>query len=66
MPSNHLILYRPLLLPPSIFASIRVFFQAQAFKKKKKTTSFFNRPYGFLHLPELEGDQSAYGALAGN
>ena len=25
MPSNHLILRRPLLLPPSIFASIRVF-----------------------------------------
>ena len=25
MPSNHLILYRPLLLPPSIFPSIRVF-----------------------------------------
>ena len=25
VPSNHLILYRPLLLPPSIFPSIRVF-----------------------------------------
>ena len=25
MPSNHVILYRPLLLPPSIFPSIRVF-----------------------------------------
>ena len=25
IPSNHLILYRPLLLPPSIFPSIRVF-----------------------------------------
>ena len=25
MPSNHLILYRPLLLPPSIFPSIQVF-----------------------------------------
>ena len=25
MPSNHLILHRPLLLPPSIFPSIRVF-----------------------------------------
>ena len=25
MPSSHLILYRPLLLPPSIFPSIRVF-----------------------------------------
>ena len=27
MPSNHLILCHPLLLPPSIFSSIRVFFQ---------------------------------------
>ena len=27
MPSNHLILCRPLLLPPSIFPSIRVFFK---------------------------------------
>ena len=27
MPSNHLILYRPLLLLPSIFSSIRVFFR---------------------------------------
>ena len=26
IPSNHLILYRPLLLPPSIFPNIRVFF----------------------------------------
>ena len=25
MPSNHLILFRPLLLPPSVFPSIRVF-----------------------------------------
>ena len=25
MPSNHLILFRPLLLPPSIFPSIRIF-----------------------------------------
>ena len=25
MPSNHVILYRPLLLPPSIFPSIRIF-----------------------------------------
>ena len=26
MPSNHLILWHPLFLPPSIFPSIRVFF----------------------------------------
>ena len=30
IPSNHLILYRPLLLLPSIFASIRVFFSELA------------------------------------
>ena len=30
MPSNHLILYRPFLLPPSIFPSIRVFFNELA------------------------------------
>ena len=32
MPSNHLILCRPLLLPPSIFPSIRVFQMSQLFK----------------------------------
>ena len=31
MPSNHLILCRPLLLPPSIFPSIRVFSNGQFF-----------------------------------
>ena len=31
MPSNHLILYHPLLLPPSIFPSIRVFSNEVAF-----------------------------------
>ena len=31
MPSNHLILCRPLLLPPSIFPSIRVFPMSQFF-----------------------------------
>ena len=32
MPSNHLILCRPLLLPPSIFPSIRVFSNESAFR----------------------------------
>ena len=32
MPSNHLILCRPLLLPPSIFPSIRVFSNEYVFK----------------------------------
>ena len=31
MPSNHLILYRPILLPPSIFLSIRVFSNESVF-----------------------------------
>ena len=32
MPSSHLILYRPLLLPPSIFSSIRVFSSESALR----------------------------------
>ena len=32
MPSNHLILYRPLLLPPSIFPNIRVFSNESALR----------------------------------
>ena len=31
MPSNHLILFHPLLLPPSIFSSIRVFSNESVF-----------------------------------
>ena len=34
MPSNHLILCRPLLLPPSIFPSIRVFSNESAFRMR--------------------------------
>ena len=34
MPSNHLILYRPLLLPPSIFPRIRVFSNESALSIK--------------------------------
>jgi len=32
MPSNHLMLYSPLLLPPSIFPSIRVFSNESALR----------------------------------
>ena len=32
MPSNHLILWRPLLLPPSFFPSIRVFSNESALR----------------------------------
>ena len=34
MPSNHFILYRPLLLPPSIFPSIRVFSNESTLRMK--------------------------------
>ena len=34
MPSNHLILCRPLLLPPSIFPSIRVFFNESVLRTR--------------------------------
>ena len=42
MPSSHLILYRPLLLPPSIFPSIRVFSNESALRIRwpKKSFSF--------------------------
>ena len=35
MPSSHLILYRPLLLPPSIFPSIRVFSNESTLRMKR-------------------------------
>ena len=37
MPSNHLILCRPLLLPPSIFPSIRVFSNESALRIKSQS-----------------------------
>ena len=40
MPSNHLILCRPLLLPPSIFPSIRVFFESVLHIRWPKYWSF--------------------------
>ena len=41
MPSNHLILCRPLLLPPSIFPSIRVFFNESVLRiRQPKYWSF--------------------------
>ena len=41
MPSNHLVLCRPLLLPPSVFPSIRVFFNESALRI---SFSFNNSP----------------------
>ena len=38
MSSNHLILYRPLLLPPSIFPSIRVFFNESVLHIRDQST----------------------------
>ena len=40
MPSNHLILYCPLLLPPSIFPSIRVFSNESVLRIRSKYWSF--------------------------
>ena len=40
MPSNHLILSRPLLLLPSVFPSIRVFFPASGIKELLIPTEF--------------------------
>ena len=40
MPSNHLILCRPLLLPPSVFPSIRVFSNESVLHTRSKYWSF--------------------------
>ena len=40
MPSNHLILYHPLLLPPSIFPSIRVFSKVSSSHQVAKVLEF--------------------------
>ena len=45
MPSNHLILYRPLLLLPSIFPSIRVFSNESCLKNPKLPKSFQQSPF---------------------
>ena len=48
MPSNHLILCRPLLLPPSIFPSIRIFYNKSVFHitwPKYWSFSFSIRPF---------------------
>ena len=42
MPSNHLILYHPLLLPPSIFPSIRVFSNESVLHIRWATYSSFS------------------------
>ena len=42
MPSNHLILCRPLLLPPSIFPNIRVFSNESVLRNREPTHWSFN------------------------
>ena len=69
MPSNHLILFRPLLLPPSIFPSIRVFSNESVFLIRWPnywSFSFSIRPFNeysglisfrmnWLDLPAVQG-----------
>ena len=60
MPSNHLILRCPLLLPPSIFPSIRVFSKELALHirwSKYWSFSFSNSPSGYSGLA-FEGKPS--------
>ena len=53
MPSNHLILCRPLLLPPSIFASIRVFSNESALRIR--WPKYWSVSYSISHSNEYSG-----------
>ena len=53
MPSNHLILCRPLLLPPSIFPSIRVFSNGSVFHIRWLKYWSFN--FSISHSSEYSG-----------
>ena len=53
MPSNHLILCRPLLLPPSIFASIRVFYNESALRIR--WPKYWSVSYSISHSNEYSG-----------
>ena len=53
MPSNHLILRRPLLLPPSIFPSIRVFSNASALHIMLQ--KYWNFSYSIISSNEYAG-----------
>ena len=55
IPSNHLILCRPLLLLPAVFPSIRIFTKSKdSWMLLKYCTSHQRQPYSlFFHLPDL-------------
>ena len=55
MPSNHLILCRPLLLPPSIFPSIRVFSNESVLCKKKLWPKYWNFSFNISPSNEYSG-----------
>ena len=55
MPSNHLILCRPLLLPPSIFSSIRVLFKwVSSSHQGAKVLEFQLQPQSFQWTPRID------------
>ena len=55
MPFNHLILCRPLLLPPSIFPSIRVFSNESVLCKKKLWPKYWNFSFNISPSNEYSG-----------
>ena len=55
MPSNHLILCRPLLLPPSIFPSIRVFSNESVLFKKKLWPKYWSFSFNISPSNEYSG-----------
>ena len=56
MPSNHLILCHPLLLPPSIFPSIRVFSNESALHIR--TPNYWSLGFNISHSNEYSGQSS--------
>ena len=50
MPSNHLILYRPLLLLPSIFPSIGVFSNESVLRIRRPSQIQINRSFRWSHV----------------
>ena len=53
MPSNHLILCRPLLLPPSIFPSIRVFSNESVLRIR--CPEYWSFSFGIIPSKEYSG-----------